>query len=113
MISPQSLSALAKKEDGRATGVCSLLCMPLCLLIAVHTALQMLDLDGEWDTTMHDLQMSAILVKTDSASTNGDDEKLMWDNDIDIDDLVPWSSGNSRHVSASLEESVRCRYGWG
>jgi protein KRI1 len=47
-------------------------------------ALRSLDLDGEWDPAVHDRQMADLY-----ESANADDEKPHWDEDIDIDDIVP------------------------
>jgi protein KRI1 len=77
------------------------------LLITLRAALQALDLDGDWDATTHDLQMGAILVETDGAGANGDNEKPTWDDDIDVDYLVPGSDDEARHASVSLDGKER------
>ena len=77
------------------------------LLRVVRTALQALDLDGDWDATAHDLQMAAMLVETDGTGGNGDDEKPTWDDDIDIDYIVPQSEKEARHASTSLDGKDR------
>lgn len=64
-------------------------------------------MDGEWDATTHDLQMAAILVETDGAGANGDDEKPTWDDDIDVDYIVPRSEDEGRHASTSLDVKER------
>ncbi|KAH9047329.1 hypothetical protein EDB84DRAFT_1619218 [Lactarius hengduanensis] len=66
-------------------------------------ALQALDLDGDWDATAHDRQMAAMLVETDGAGANGDDEKPTWDDDIDIDHIAPRSEDEAQHPSTSLD----------
>ncbi|KAH9067742.1 Krr1-domain-containing protein, partial [Lactarius vividus] len=70
-------------------------------------ALQALDLDGDWDATAHDRQMAAMLVETDGADANGDDEKPTWDDDIDIDHIAPWSEDEAQHPSTSLDVKER------
>ncbi|KAH9042788.1 Krr1-domain-containing protein [Lactarius pseudohatsudake] len=70
-------------------------------------ALQALDLDGDWDATAHDRQMAAMLVETDGAGANGDDEKPTWDDDIDIDHIAPRSEDEAQHPSASLDVKER------
>jgi protein KRI1 len=80
---------------------------PVVLLSVVRAALQALDLDGDWDPTAHDLQMAAMLVETDGAGGNGDDEKPTWDDDIDIDYIVPRSEKEARHTSTSLNGKDR------
>lgn len=47
-------------------------------------ALQNLNLDGEWDPVVHDRQMAGLYEDSDI-----DDEKPHWDEDIDIDDIIP------------------------
>jgi protein KRI1 len=71
--------------------------------------LQALDLDGDWDPTAHDQQMAAMLVETDGAGVNGDDddEKPMWDDDIDIDDILPRRQDEARDASTSLDVKER------
>ena len=73
----------------------------------LRAALQALDLDGDWDATTHDQQMAAILVETDGADANGDDEKPTWDDDFDVDDIVLRSEDEARHVSASVDANER------
>ncbi|KAH9072780.1 Krr1-domain-containing protein [Lactarius deliciosus] len=74
----------------------------------VHSrALQALDLDGDWDATTHDRQMAAMLVETDGAGANGDDEKPTWDDDIDIDHIAPRSEDEAQHPSTSLDVKER------
>jgi len=58
--------------------------MPLTLIIP-HEALQGLDLDGEWDPDVHDRQMAGLYGNVDDA----DNEKPQWDDDINIDDILP------------------------
>jgi protein KRI1 len=54
-------------------------------------ALQNLDLDGEWDPAVHDRQMAELY-----ENDEGDDEKPGWDEDIDIDDIIPDYQGASQ-----------------
>ncbi|KAH9006285.1 Krr1-domain-containing protein, partial [Lactarius hatsudake] len=70
-------------------------------------ALQALDLDGDWDATAHDRQMAAMLVETDGAGANGDDEKPTWDDDIDIDHIAPRSEDEAQHPSTSINVKGR------
>ncbi|PCH35775.1 hypothetical protein WOLCODRAFT_126307 [Wolfiporia cocos MD-104 SS10] len=51
-------------------------------------ALQQLDLDGDWDANAYDRQMAELYEKEESADID-DDEKPQWDDDINIDDIVP------------------------
>ena len=91
----------------RSQGLSSLPPLLLFLLTAVGTALQALDLDGDWDPTAHDLQMTAMLVETDGAGVNGDDEKPTWDDDIDIDDIIPRRQDEARNTSISFDVKER------
>ena len=51
--------------------------------------------------------MAAMLVETDGAGANGDDEKPTWDDDIDIDDIVPRRQDEARNASTSLDVKER------
>lgn len=53
----------------------------------VVTALQELDLEGEWDSDAHDRQMSKIYGMDEDEFAG--EEKPSWDDDIDIADIVP------------------------
>ena len=64
-------------------------------------------MDGDWDPTAHDQQMAAMLVETDGAGANGDDEKPTWDDDIDIDDIIPRRQDEARNASTSLDVKER------
>lgn len=50
-------------------------------------ALQELDLEGDWDPDAHDKQMAKIYGADEGDFA--DDEKPIWDDDIDITDIVP------------------------
>ena len=58
-------------------------------------ALQDLDLDGDWDPEAHDLQMAGIYAQ-DGGDEYYDEEKPTWDDDIDIDDIVPSAASSSK-----------------
>ena len=73
----------------------------------VRAALQALDLDGDWDATTHDRQMAAMLVETDGAGANSDDEKPTWDDDIDVDHIVQRNEKEAQHTSVGLDAKER------
>ncbi|KAI0937833.1 hypothetical protein AcW1_003888 [Taiwanofungus camphoratus] len=52
-----------------------------------NKALQELDLDGDWDPEAHDRQMAQLY--ENDAHGDVEDEKPQWDDDIDIDDIIP------------------------
>ncbi|KAI0827632.1 KRI1-like family C-terminal-domain-containing protein [Trametes gibbosa] len=58
-------------------------------------ALQELDLEGEWDPSKHDEQMSKIYANDEVVEDDfEDDEKPQWDDDIDIGDIpIPDDDG--------------------
>ena len=56
-------------------------------LTVFQSALQELDLEGDWDPEAHDKQMAKIY-EVDADGIN-DEEKPHWDDDIDIGDIVP------------------------
>jgi protein KRI1 len=68
----------------------------------VRAALDALDLDGDWDADTYDQQMAAVLAETDGVGADGNDKKPTWDDDIDIDDIVP-PSRDDAHSSAAKE----------
>jgi protein KRI1 len=59
------------------------------------TALQELDLDGEWDPDLHDQQMAGIYGEDDDGL---DEEKPHWEDDIDIGDIATLDDLNSKAV---------------
>ena len=68
----------------------------------VRAALEALDLDGDWDADAYDQQMAAVLAETDGVGADGDDKKPTWDDDIDIEDIVP-PNRDDAHLSAAKE----------
>ncbi|KAH8103625.1 KRI1-like family C-terminal-domain-containing protein [Cristinia sonorae] len=51
-------------------------------------ALRVLDLDADWDPEAHDRQMADLYAQGEDVPVD-DDEKPVWDDDIDIGDIVP------------------------
>ena len=68
---------------------------PLRILI---TALQDLDLLGDWDPDAHDRQMAGIYDQDDDGEFY-DEEKPTWDDDINVDDIVPLVASSSKKKS--------------
>ncbi|KAH9963018.1 KRI1-like family C-terminal-domain-containing protein [Russula compacta] len=66
-------------------------------------ALEALDLDGDWDAEAHDQQMAAVLAEIDGVGDGRDDEKPMWEDDIDVDDIIPPSGNEAPRASAAKE----------
>lgn len=66
------------------------------MLIPFVIALQNLDLDGDWDPEAHDRQMAGIYYAQDDDREFNDKEKPMWNDDIDIDDIVPSVASSSK-----------------
>ncbi|KIJ66021.1 hypothetical protein HYDPIDRAFT_110144 [Hydnomerulius pinastri MD-312] len=58
-------------------------------------ALTHLDLDADWDPSKHDAQMAELYGGGDIGE-DGDMEKPTWDDDIDIDDIVPSAKADSK-----------------
>ena len=58
--------------------------------------MQGLDLEGDWDPNSHDAQMSKVYGEFDGGDFDGDLEKPVWDDDIDIDDIAPELSEKSK-----------------
>ena len=68
---------------------------PLKILIV---ALQDLDLEGDWDPDAHDRQMAGIYTQDDNGEFY-DEEKPTWDDDINVDDIVPPVASSSKKKS--------------
>ena len=78
--------------------------------LAVRTALQELDLDGDWDPEAHDRQMRELYEREADADAVADDEKPTWDDDIDITDIVPPSENeddNPAEASSSKKKKKK------
>jgi protein KRI1 len=73
----------------------------------VRAALEALDLDGDWDANAYDQQMAAVLAETDSVGADGNDKKPAWDDDIDIDDIVPPSRDDARSSAAKERKKAK------
>ena len=65
------------------------------LLRVAIIALQDLDLEGDWDPDTHDRQMAEIYAQDDDGGFH-DEDKPTWDDDIDIDDIVPPTASSSK-----------------
>jgi protein KRI1 len=72
-------------------------------LTPLMAALQDLDLDGDWDPEAHDRQMAGIYAQDDDEQFY-DEEKPRWDDDINIDDILPL-------VSSSKKENKKSKRG--
>jgi len=65
------------------------------LLRVIVLALQDLDLEGDWDPDAHDRQMAGIYAQAGDEEFY-DEEKPTWDDDIDIDDIVPSATSSKK-----------------
>ena len=68
-------------------------------------ALQVLDLEGDWDPNAHDRQMAELYDETGDAPA-GDEEKPLWDDDIDIGDIY-FSDDDQAHGSSSKKDKTK------
>ena len=73
----------------------------------VRPALEALDLDGDWDADEYDEQMAAVLAEIDGVGADGNDKKPKWDDDIDIDDIVPPGRDDPR--SSAVKERKKAK----
>ena len=73
----------------------------------IHAALEALDLDGDWDADAYDQQMAAVLAETDGVDADGKDKKPKWDDDIEIDDIVPPSQDDARSSAAKERKKAK------
>jgi len=81
---------------------------PLRIIIA---ALQDLDLEGDWDPDAHDRQMAGIYAQDDDGEFY-DEEKPMWDDDINVDDIVPpvASSSNRKRLQEYMDSLLELEF---
>lgn len=49
------------------------------------------DLDADWDPEAHDMQMAGLYHDDNDSDVNVDQEKPVWDDDVDIGDIIPLS----------------------
>lgn len=78
------------------------------------TALQELDLDGDWDPDAHDRQMRELYEREAEAGAVDDDAKPTWDDDIDIADIVPPSENEDddpKEASSSKKKKKKKKKG--
>ncbi|KAF9652817.1 hypothetical protein BDM02DRAFT_3246809 [Thelephora ganbajun] len=68
-----------------------------------YQALQDLDLEGDWDPDAHDRQMAGIYGRDDNEAFY-DEEKPMWDDDIDIGDIVPPATSSSKMTKKNKKD---------
>ena len=73
----------------------------------IHAALEALDLDGDWDADAYDQQMAAVLAETDGVDADGKDKKPKWDDDIEVDDIVPPSRDDARSSAAKERKKAK------
>ncbi|KAF9073539.1 KRI1-like family C-terminal-domain-containing protein [Rhodocollybia butyracea] len=74
------------------------------------TALQQLDLEGEWDPEAHDRQMTDLYgddAEYDEDAGYGDDDKPTWDDDIDIDDIVNEAESDSKSKKKKKKKKAK------
>lgn len=94
------------KDLDQSSGACSYLSSVSCILRMsfLYTALQELDLDADWDPDAHDRQMATIY-EGDGDMEFVDEDKPTWDDDIDIEDIVP--PEESEHTSKKSKKKKK------
>jgi len=75
------------------------------LLSVPIVALQDLDLEGDWDPGAHDRQMAGIYAQDDGEFH--DEDKPTWDDDIDIDDIIPPTASSSKEKKRNKKDKKR------
>lgn len=73
------------------------------LLKILITALQDLDLEGDWDPETHDRQMAGMYAQ-DNDEGCYDEEKPTWDDDINIDDILPPVASSSKNKKENKKD---------
>ncbi|KAF8311870.1 hypothetical protein DL93DRAFT_2060627 [Clavulina sp. PMI_390] len=71
--------------------------------------LQELDLDGEWDAEKHDAQMATLYDMEGEMPEEDDDGKPIWNDDIDISDLVPPEEKKKSKKQQKKEERKKAK----
>ena len=69
------------------------------------SALEKLDLDGDWDPDSYDKQMTDIYGMDDDGAV--DDEKPHWDDDIDIGDIVPEEDDSDKQKKKKKKKKTK------
>ncbi|CAE6481089.1 hypothetical protein ACGC1H_005199 [Rhizoctonia solani] len=72
-----------------------------------YGALGNLDLDGDWDPDQHDAQMKSLYV--DNEEYEDDDQKPIWNDDIDISDLIPEEPAPASEAQAGKKKKRKKR----
>ncbi|EUC62503.1 Kri1 family protein, partial [Rhizoctonia solani AG-3 Rhs1AP] len=72
-----------------------------------YGALGDLDLDGDWDPDQHDAQMKSLYAENEEYED--DDQKPIWNNDIDISDLVPEEPSPASEAQAGKKKKRKKR----
>ena len=73
------------------------------LLKVLIIALQDLDLEGDWDPDTHDRQMAGMYAQ-DNDEGCYDEDKPTWDDDINIDDILPPVASSSKKEKKSKKD---------
>ncbi|KAG2741753.1 hypothetical protein P692DRAFT_20751277 [Suillus brevipes Sb2] len=63
------------------------------------------DLDADWDPEAHDMQMAGLY--HDGNDSDVDQEKPVWDDDVDIDDIIPPSQPPESSTSAKKKKKKK------
>ena len=79
-------------------------------LTVLAIALQDLDLEGDWDPEAHDRQMTGIYIQ-DNGGEFYDEEKPTWDDDINIDDIVPPADSSPKREKEKSKRDRKKRKG--
>ena len=67
--------------------------------------MQEFDLDADWDPEAHDKQMAGLYGDGDGSDV--DQEKPVWDDDIDVDDIIPPSQPTGLSSSSSRKKKKK------
>ena len=64
-------------------------------------------MEGDWDPDAHDRQMAGIYAQGDNDGGFYDEDKPTWDDDIDIDDIVPPTVSSSGKKKSKKDRERR------
>jgi protein KRI1 len=65
------------------------------------------DLDADWDPEAHDMQMAGLYHDGNDSDADIDQEKPIWDDDVDIDDIIPPSQPPESSSSSNKKKKKR------
>ncbi|KAG1836085.1 KRI1-like family C-terminal-domain-containing protein [Suillus subalutaceus] len=70
-------------------------------------AFEEFDLDADWDPEAHDVQMAGLYHDGEDSDIDADQEKPVWDDDVNIDDIIPSQPAESSSSSKKKKKKKK------